>query len=364
MTTPVRTSWDDLLDGVTSAAQWHEKRADVKRRFLALLRDEAAPEPPRDFRLRVEREWDAEGFSVKYVSYQVEADERAHAYLAAPAGPVPAGGFPGVVCLHGTTNWGARRSLGIPPEPTDPHASKSMAGMDDARNLVRNGYVTISPEHFCCASRLPAEGSFDTAPFYRRHPGWSAAGKATYENKIALSVLAAQPSVDPGRIGVTGFSLGGHGTLWLAAYDERVACAAAGGPGGAFRENPNALDWARDRWYIYFPQLRELMLSGRPLPCDFHDIMALIAPRPCLESFAINDRDFAANEHRVTMHMKIAELYRLLGRDAAHAFLVYGDGHSLTDLLRAATVSWMDRWLKYGGDPIGEWRARHPAKPG
>ena len=62
------------------------------------------------------------------------------------------------------------------------------------------------------------------------------------------------------------------------------------------------------------------------------------------------------NQHRVTMHLKLGELYHLLGCDSAHAFLVFGDGHSMPDLSRASTANWMDRWLKYDGDPLGAWK--------
>jgi dienelactone hydrolase len=358
---PISTSWDDLLEGVGSPMQWREKREQVKKRFLALLRDEAAPKSPPDLRFEVEKEWHPEGFRVQYISYDVQDDERAHAYLAVPDGPVPPGGNPGIVCLQGTTDWGAMRTLGILSSPDAPQSEKPMSGLTDARNLVHRGYVTISPEHFCMASRRPAEGSADTTAFYRRHPRWSAAGKATYENSIALSVLASLPEVDPERIGCTGHSLGGHGTIWLAAYDERVKCAVPSCSGGSFRENEGQLAWSRDHWYIYFPQLRSRMLAGQPIQCDFHEMMALIAPRPCLELFALNDGDLLMNEHRVTMHLKLGELYHLLGRDSAHAFLVFGDGHSMPDLSRAAAANWMDRWLKYGGDPLGAWDGRPAA---
>ena len=356
--TPLQTSWDDLLDGIGSPEAWMEKRQAVKKRFLALMRDEAAPEPPGDFQVEVAREWDGGGFRIHDISYQVEADERAHAYLAIPDGPVPDGGYPGVVCVHGTTNWGARRTLGLPPEPGDPHAAKTSAGLDYARQLVRRGYVTISPEHFCSTRRMPKEGPYETAAFYRRHPDWSAVGKYAYDSRIACSMLAARPEVDAGRLGVTGHSLGGHGSIWLAAYDNRIRCAAPSCSGSTFRENPAPLHWSRDYWYIYFPQLREEFLAGRKIQCDFHEMMSLIAPRPLLERFALNDGDPTGQAHRAMLHLKLQELYRLLDAESAHAFLVFGDGHAIPDLSNACMLSWMDRWLKYDGDPLGAWDAR------
>jgi dienelactone hydrolase len=353
---PIQTSWDDLLDGIETAEAWADKRPAVWDRFLSLIREEAAPKPPSDLNLHVERQWDAGEFTIQYVSYQVEGDERAHAYVGIPSGDPPPGGYPGVVCLHGTTNWGARRTLRLPPESGDPHEEKgSVEGKDFARQLVRNGYVTISPEHFCCAARVPEEGPYDTAAFYRRHPDWSAVGKYIYDSVIATTVLADRSDVDANRLGVTGHSLGGHGAIWLAAYDDRIKCSAPSCSAQTFRENPNPIHWSRDFWYIYFPQLREQFLAGETVACDFHEMFALIAPRPVLDRYALNDGDPQSQKHRTMMHLKIHELYRLLGHEPAHAFLAFGDGHFIPDLSQEALVSWMDRWLKHGGHPLENW---------
>jgi len=354
--TGIETSWDDLLEGIDSPQAWAAKRQAVRARFLELLRDEAAPTPPDDLALNVESAWDEDEYTVEYVSYQVEADERAHAYIAVPRAPAPEGGFPGVVCLHGSTNWGARRTLGMRPEPGDPQEHKGpVGGKDYARQLVLRGYVTLSPEHFCAARRMPEEGPFDTVAFYRKHPGWSAVGKYAYDSRIACTVLGARPEVDAERLGVTGHSLGGQGSIWLAACDERIRCAAPSCAAGTFRENPAPLHWSRDHWYVYFPQLREEFLAGRRVQCDFHEMMSLIAPRPLLERFALNDGDPTSQSHRAMLHLKLHELYRLMGKEEAHAFLVFGDGHSFPDLSRAAMLSWMDRWLKHEGAPLGAW---------
>src|SRR5690554_8193623 len=71
---------------------------------------------------------------------------------------------------------------------------------------------------------MPPEGPFDTTQFYRKHPNWSAVGKYVYDSRIALSVLAARADVNTERLGVTGHSLGGQGSIWLAAIDNRIKC--------------------------------------------------------------------------------------------------------------------------------------------
>ena len=41
----------------------------------------------------------------------------------------------------------------------------------------------------------------------------------------ALDLLQTLPRVDPARIGSIGHSLGGHNTLFLAAFDQRIKAA-------------------------------------------------------------------------------------------------------------------------------------------
>ena len=351
----ITTSWDDLLEDIDTVDAWKEKRTQIHARFLDLIRAWAAPAIPEPD-LQVEREWHTGEFTIQFVSYQVESDERAHAYIGIPGGDPPANGRPAVVCLHRTTNWGARRTLGLPPEPGAPHENKGgVDGKDYARDLVRNGYVTISPEHFVSANRMPDIGPYETGPFYEKHTNWSAVGKYVHDSVIATNILCDRPDVDANRIGVTGHSLGGHGTIWLTAYDDRIRCAAPSCSAQSFRETPNPLHWSRDRWYIYFPQLREQFLAGETVQCDFHEMFALIAPRPVLDRLALNDGDPRSQAHRTMMHLKIHEVYRLLDAEPAHAFLAFGDGHFIPDLSETALVSWMDRWLKHEGDPLGSW---------
>ena len=353
---PIRTSWDDLLEGVDSAASWEAKREQVWLRYRELLRMDAAPSIPADLKLEVEQESTTEGFRIQYVSYLVETDERAHAYIGNPDTQAPEGGFPAVVCLHGTTNWGARRTLGLAPKPGDPHEDKGkVEGKDFARHLVRNGFVTISPEHFCCASRTPDEGPYETAAFYQKHPEWSAVGKYVHDSAIATTILSDRSDVDSARIGVTVHSLGGQGAVWLAAFDDRIRCAVPSCTAGSFRENPAPLHWSRDHWYIYFPQLREQFLAGEIVQCDFHEMFALIAPRPVLDRFALNDGNPTTQAHRTIMHLKLHEVYRLLDAEPAHSFYVFGDGHFIPDQSQDVLLSWMNRWLKHDGDPLGNW---------
>jgi hypothetical protein len=234
-----------------------------------------------------------------------------------------------------------------------PHAEKPYrGGLHYARTLAETGFVTLSPEHFCCATRRPKnDRPFTTADFYRRHPRWSAIGKSTFENHVAINLLQSLPFVNPQKIGATGHSLGAQNTIFITAYDDRIRCAVPNCAALTLWQNPEPFHWSRDHWYIYVPQLRSMILAGQRPPTDFHEILALAAPRPLLEIFALNDTDPAAQNQRALLHLKLAQLYRILGAERAHAFLIHGDAHSCPNLSRDALLSWQTRWLKNEGRP-------------
>ena len=80
----IQSSWDDLTDGVTTQEDWNKRKVILRQRFLDLIRDQYKPEkPPLD--LKVHESVYIEGiYQRQLISYQVEADERAYAYLGIP----------------------------------------------------------------------------------------------------------------------------------------------------------------------------------------------------------------------------------------------------------------------------------------
>ena len=103
----IRSSWDDLTEGVQNQADWRQRRARLKQRYLELLRDQHKPDrPPRD--LKVHEETVVDGvYRRQLISYAVESDERTHAYLGIPL--KLNGKAPAVVALHGTYAQGNQR---------------------------------------------------------------------------------------------------------------------------------------------------------------------------------------------------------------------------------------------------------------
>jgi pimeloyl-ACP methyl ester carboxylesterase len=331
---PVRSTWEDLTAGVRTRDEWLERKERIRRQFLELIRDDQKPaKPPLD--LQVHESVDVEGlYTRKLISYNVEADERAHAYLAIPHGLT--GKAPGMVVLHGTFAQGKDQAAGLVDNP-------DKAYLD---HLARRGYVVIAPEHFVSGHRIPPEGPYVTKRFYEKHPEWTAIGKFTYEHSIAIDVLQTLPEVDGEHIGAMGHSLGGQGTQYLAAYDSRVKAAACNCSAPTFRHNPRVLDWSRDRWYIYLKHLRPGLLEGKLPPIDTHHIVALVAPRPFLDLSGLNDGNPLTQRQRVLMNLEIMRAYELEGVPANFAFYVHGRGHSVAYESRALIYAWMDVHLK------------------
>lgn len=339
---PIASSWDDLLEGVVTAADWRERKAVLRQRYLGLIRDDRKPpKPPPD--LQVHECVDVDGiYERRLISYAVEADERAHAFLAVPHGLT--GPAPAVVSLHGTYAHGKEREAGLEENP-------EKAFLD---HLARRGYVVIAPDHFVAGERIPPEGAYDTTRFYQKHPEWTAVGKAAFEHAIAIDVLETLGCVDRARIGALGHSLGGHGAYFLAAYDPRVRVAVSNSGCAPFRYNSKVEAWARDHFYIYFKPMRAGLLRGELPPVDMHEIMALIAPRPFLDLSALNDL-IAGDEprlagwtyrQRVLMLMKVMDAYELEGAAGNFAFYAHGQGHAAPHEVRQLMYGWLDKHLK------------------
>jgi dienelactone hydrolase len=333
----IHSSWDDLLEGISSAADWEQRRRVLRRRYLELIRDaHKPPRPPLD--MKIHETVDVDGrYTRLRASYNVEAGERAHAYIGIPRHL--SGKVPGIVALHGTHQHGARIAAGLFDSPAD----RDRAYLD---HLARRGFVVIAPEHFVSGERTPPEGAYDTARFYARHPEWTAVGKFTFEHSIAIDVLQSLEQVDGSRIGAMGHSLGGHGTFFLSAYDDRVQAAACNCGATFFRHCRTVEAWSRDRWYVYFKHIRPRLLAGELPPIDMHEIIALIAPRAFLEVSGFNDGDPLTQRQRVLMNMKIADVYALLGAPGQFAFASHGRGHSIESEWRALIYTFLENRLK------------------
>ncbi len=122
------------------------------------------------------------------------------AFLAIPTGAAPAGGWPAVVAIHDI--------MGFSPDIRR-----------IARRFADSGYAAIAPALFdgagapllCVVRTLRDMGA--------------GAGPAFERLDAARAFLAARPGIDPSRIAVTGFCMGGGFALFWAARGGLQVCA-------------------------------------------------------------------------------------------------------------------------------------------
>lgn len=142
-----------------------------------------------------------------YASFQ---DVRVAAWVSAPAGPVPHGGWPAV--LH------------IPGYISEPAVMRGWA---------RRGYVTVdvAPRGKLRADAVvnPGYPGLLTADIVDR---FTYAYRGFYADVVrAVDVVGALPDVDAARLGIWGSSQGGGlGIVAAALRPDAVACVAAGAP--------------------------------------------------------------------------------------------------------------------------------------
>ncbi|MFO7946950.1 MAG: alpha/beta fold hydrolase [Armatimonadota bacterium] len=321
-----------------SREEWERWRADVIARFDDLLGEGETPYPPPN--VQVQEEHDEDGFTRRLVSYAIAEDDTGWAWLCVPEDldePAPV-----VLCLHGTTADAKDACLGIGEHP---------GGSDGiAVHLAKRGVVTFSPDHFCAGQRAPENHPpYNVAEFYDRYPDWSEMGKDIYDHRQAINALTELDFVDGSRIGCIGHSLGGYGTVFLAAMDERVTAAVSSCGVTSWRVDPNRDNWSRTPpgRYKHFPKLRQYFAADEPPPVDMPEIMAAIAPRAFLNLSAVgNDVCFPIFEPFAEIYMQVERVYKALDTEGQFSCYFHSEGHSFPDQARALAYTWLQDKLE------------------
>lgn len=155
-----------------------------------------------------------DGFVGEALTFATASGEHFRALMTRPEAPGP---HPAILHIHA---HGARYDIGAAELLDGRPALVSPPGPV----LARAGYATLCIDLPGFGSRAAAtESALAKARLWR---GKSLAGQMLGELSSALGWLAAEPYVDPGRIGAFGISMGATFAYWLAAADPRIACLA------------------------------------------------------------------------------------------------------------------------------------------
>jgi pimeloyl-ACP methyl ester carboxylesterase len=152
--------------------------------------------------------------------------------------------------------------------------------------LAKAGFVAIAFDQIGNGGRL-----HECTRFYERYPKWSLAGKMVRDALSAVAAARDLPYVDPEKVFLVGFGVGGMIAAFAAALDSHIAGAAIVSGFTPMRTDTAARPTGGIARYCLWqgsgllPRLGFFARSdadARRIPIDFDEILASIAPRPLL----------------------------------------------------------------------------------
>lgn len=148
-----------------------------------------------------------------------------------------------------------------------------------------------------------------------------------------VDLLQALPFIDSGKIAVSGHSRGGKTVLLAGATDTRIAlvndnasCAGGSAPFRYVGDGGETLDIINEFPSWFGPGLRPYLGREDEIPFDQHCLLACVAPRPLLITYAAGDR-WSNPEGMVQCAAAAGEVYRFLGAGDRIAFHIREGGH-------------------------------------
>jgi hypothetical protein len=217
--------------------------------------------------MQVNEETDAGTFWRRKIRYMAEPEGPVDAWLLVPKKIIKA---PAVLALHQTHPLGPKVVVGLGDSPNDAYGVE----------LAQRGYVVLAPPY-------PLLGEYE--PDLKKLGYVSGTMKAIWDNIRALDLLQSLPFVKTNGFGAIGHSLGGHNSLFTAAFDERIKVVATSCGFDSFRDymNGNIRGWTSTR---YMPRL--LDYAPDKFPFDFYEVLGAIAPRHVFVSAPLSDGNF------------------------------------------------------------------------
>ena len=178
--------------------------------------------------------------------------------------------------------------------------------------MARKGFLVVEYDQFGYGTRNHDCG----IDFYAEHPRQSAMGVMVQDVRKVISAVSGLEIVDPDRIMVAGFSLGGAVGLYAAALDERIKAVASTCGFASMRLDAHGQETEGLRRYSHLrptlPRLGFFVGHEKRVPYDFHEILSLIAPRPVLILAPILDQDWFFEDVEACYEAALT-VYQLLG---------------------------------------------------
>jgi dienelactone hydrolase len=173
----------------------------------------------------------------------------------------------------------------------------------------------------------------------------SATMKGIWNHMRCIDLLQSMDEVDGQRIGCIGHSLGGHNTLFVAAFDPRIKAAVTSCGFTSFPRyyGGNLTGWSSDK---YMPRIAKVYgKDPKRMPFDFPEVLAAIAPRALFVSAPLHDANFDISGVKDCL-AGAQPVYELLGAKE-NLVAIYPDStHEFSDDARQQAYAFLDAHLK------------------
>jgi pimeloyl-ACP methyl ester carboxylesterase len=316
------------LQPVRSAKDWAKRRAQI----LLGMQEAMGPLPDRSklpaFDVKVLDRQEGNGFQRQTISFVAERQDRITAYLFLPLSRAKGERRPAMLALHPTGSEGKGIVVGEGPR----------ANREYGLELAQRGYVVLCPDY----------PSFGDAKDYDFNADDYQSGtmKGIFNHMRCVDFLVSREEVDPERIGVIGHSLGGHNSLFAAAFELRLKVIVSSCGWTPFHDNYAAkiAGWTSDR---YMPLLKtRYELNPDKVPFDFYEVVAAMAPRPFFSCSPLKDSNFDFQGVKKT-EPKAREVYKLLGAEDQLVVRYPDCEHDFPTPTRNEAYAFIDHALKY-----------------
>ena len=218
-----------------------------------------------------------------------------------------------LICNRGVENIDPTREKKSPFWPAEELVSRGYAAA-----AFFNGDVAVDKAD---AWKSGAHAIFD--PPQRAPDAWGTIAAWAWGASRVMDYLETDRDIDRTRVAVVGHSRGGKTALWAGAEDPRFAFVVSNDAGCTGSKLARHLKGETiERINTVFPHWfceNYKRFNGHPeaLPVDFHELIALIAPRPVYVSSASEDGD-PEGEFLGALHASpVYVLHGLRGLDAA-----------------------------------------------
>jgi dipeptidyl aminopeptidase/acylaminoacyl peptidase len=318
---------------IRTAADWQHRRKQILAGMQEVMGPLPHPKSPVPLDVQILEEHKEDGYIRRKIAYHTDDPKQTtKAWLLLPIYEnrvirnAPSR-RPAVLCLHQTTPRGKDSVVGLDDRPT----------MHYAKELAKRGYVTLAPDYPSFGDSKDYDFAVDNYT--------SGTMKAIYDNIRAIDLLQSLSEVDSARIGCIGHSLGGHNTLFTAAFDERIKAAVTSCGFTSFRKykGGDLKGWTSPR---YMPLIAtKYKLSPDQMPFDFAEVIAAIAPRAVFVNAPLHDDNFDMGGVHDALNAA-RPIYKLLGHPDCLQAVHPDSAHEFPGVERQQAYEFLDRILK------------------